>query len=514
MSKDTYPTGIKYIIGNEGCERFSFYGMRSILTEYMIGLYATHMALQTPAAKALATQHYHLFTAGAYALPMIGAIVSDRLLGKYKTILYLSMVYCLGNFVLALTVDTVWGLHLGLALIALGSGGIKPCVAAHVGDQFGQDQQHLVQKIFSAFYFIINFGSFFATLLIPYVFRNYGPGMAFGIPGVLMATATLVFWLGRKDFIHVPPQPGGKLGALDALSSTLLFATIGSLFFTASLPWWAILAVSASCFCAGLFVFFQREKQQRDSGFLTLLIHSLRHPRTPGGDFFSPAEGKYGKEIADGPRAVVNILSVFVLVSVFWALFDQRSSSWVVQATEMNRTFETPWGDLQVAASQINALNPLFVMLLIPFIGGIVVPFVAKFTAVTPLRKMTAGMAISSLSFVGIALIQQWVDAAPGQVSAAWQIGPFVLITIGEVLVSVTGLEFAYTQAPREMKATIMGFWALSVTAGNLLVALLAGLKGLPKVEFFFVFAGLMALAALLFGIRARFYVERTILQR
>ncbi len=181
----------------------------------------------------------------------------------------------------------------------------------------------------------------------------------------------------------------------------------------------------------------------------------------------------------------------------------------------MLRTFDTPWGPMTVQASQINALNPLFVMLLIPLMAGALLPAWQKLgLRVTPLGKMTAGMGVSALSFVAIALIQRQVDAAPPQsVSVLWQVLPFVLITLGEVLVSVTGLEFAYTQAPRAMKSTVVGLWSLSVAVGNLLVALLAGLKSLPPERFFWIFAGLMALSALLFAWRARSFRGEVVLQ-
>ena len=88
-------------------------------------------------------------------------------------------------------------LGLGLALIALGAGGIKPCVSAHVGDQFGKQNKHLITKVFGWFYFSINFGSTVSMPLTPWLLEHYGPGWAFGVPGILMAIATFVFWLGR-----------------------------------------------------------------------------------------------------------------------------------------------------------------------------------------------------------------------------------------------------------------------------------------------------------------------------
>src|SRR5579871_2793585 len=146
---DRFPPQIKYIVGNEACERFSFYGMKSILTIFMV----THYAMPDNDAES----KYHLFVSASYLFPILGAWISDRFWGKYRTIINLSIVYCLGHAVLALW-DARAGMYLGLTLIALGAGGIKPCVSAHVGDQFTPKNEHLLEKIFDVFYFSVNFG--------------------------------------------------------------------------------------------------------------------------------------------------------------------------------------------------------------------------------------------------------------------------------------------------------------------------------------------------------------------
>src|SRR5262245_32243083 len=172
---------------------------------------------------------YHLFVSAAYFLPLLGAILADAMFGKFRIILWLSIVYCLGHLSLALD-HTRLGLAIGLTLIALGAGGIKPCVSANVGDQFGESNQHLLSRVFNWFYFSINIGSAFSTLLIPWLLEPYrpqpddwvsrlpeglasflksprlhSPDVAFGIPGIFMAMATVVFWLGRRKFVHIPP---------------------------------------------------------------------------------------------------------------------------------------------------------------------------------------------------------------------------------------------------------------------------------------------------------------------
>jgi POT family proton-dependent oligopeptide transporter len=186
------PRQIPYIIGNEACERFSFYGMRNILTPFLI----TSLLLYLPVAEraGIAKDVFHTFVIGVYFFPLLGGWISDRFFGKYNTILWLSLLYCVGQACLAMFVDNRTGFYTGLFLIALGSGGIKPLVSAFVGDQFDQSNKALAKVVYDAFYWTINFGSFFASLLMPRIMTSWGPAWAFGIPGILMLIATVIFW--------------------------------------------------------------------------------------------------------------------------------------------------------------------------------------------------------------------------------------------------------------------------------------------------------------------------------
>jgi proton-dependent oligopeptide transporter, POT family len=517
-----WPKGIPYIIGNEGCERFSYYGMKAILFVYLSQLFVGH-GDSASSAEHHATEVVHTFVAGVYALPMVGALIADRLLGKYRTILWLSLFYCVGHAFLAVFERDFSGFATGLVLISLGAGGIKPCVSAHVGDQFGRANFGRVERIYQAFYFIINLGALLSTLIIPWVKTHWGFGVAFAIPGVLMGMATFAFWMGREVFVHVPPRPGGVLGLLDVLSGTLMFASIALPMFGgelspgyAALAGWQQLLFSLLSLGLGFALFVYRNQREHDDGFLAVLWFSLREKlagRAQSGDLFGPARARFGEEAAEGPPAVLRMVSVFALVSIFWALFDQNSSSWTAQARDMDRSFDLLGMRFTLLPEQISAANPALVMLLVPLMGYAVYPGIEKLgVAATPLRRMTAGMFLASLSFVIVALAQARLDAGV-QVHIGVQLLAFVVLTTAEVMVSVTGLEFAYTQAPRRMKSLLMGFWLLAVSLGNLLVALLARLEKLPRVQFFWVFAGLMLGAAVLFGVRSAFYRYRTYTQ-
>ena len=204
LKTDRMPPGIPYIIGNEAAERFSYYGMNSILVIFMTQYLMNAQGQPDHMTDAQADAWYHTFVSAVYFLPILGAFLADAVFGKYLIILLLSVVYCFGHFTLAMN-DTRLGLVLGLGLIALGAGGIKPCVSANVGDQFGATNQHLLPRMFNWFYFSINLGSAFSTLLIPVIAESGGPRVAFGVPGIAMLIATVVFWMGRRKFVHIPP---------------------------------------------------------------------------------------------------------------------------------------------------------------------------------------------------------------------------------------------------------------------------------------------------------------------
>ncbi len=427
------PAGIPFIIGNEAAERFSFYGMRAILvvfmTQYLLDSEGSLVVMDASEAKGW----YHLFVSAVYFTPLLGALLSDLWLGKYRTIILLSLVYCFGHLALALD-HTRIGLAIGLGLIALGSGGIKPCVSAHVGDQFGASNRHLLSRVFGWFYFSINLGAFVSMLATPWLMETHGPAWAFGVPGVLMLIATLVFWAGRNRFVHVPPA--GKA--------------------------------------------FLRE-------------------------VFS----------ADGLLALSRLTLVYVFVAMFWALFDQTGSAWVLQAQHMDRTL---FG-VEVLPAQIQAANPLLVMLLIPLFAYWIYPLINHYWSLTELRKIGTGLFVTVLAFSIPTWVQMQIDTG-GTPSIAWQLLAYLVLTSAEVMVSITCLEFSYTQAPRRMKSFVMAFFMMSIAAGNLFTSavnfLIRNPDGSSKLEgadYYLFFTGLMLLTAFLFVLVAKFYRGQTHLQ-
>lgn len=427
------PGGIPYIVMNEAAERFSFYGMRAILTvfmtKYLMDSSGELAVMNDEEAKSI----YHLFVSGVYFFPLFGALLADIFWGKYKTIVVLSVVYCLGHLALALD-ETRLGLTIGLTLICIGSGGIKPCVSAHVGDQFGKTNSHLISKVFGWFYFSINLGAFISMMLTPWLLENYGPHFAFGVPGFLMLMATWAFWLGRGKFVHIPP----------------------------------------------------------------------------GGTAF--LKETFSKE---GLAAIAKLLIIYAFVAMFWALFDQTGSAWVLQADKMDRVI---FG-YEVISSQIQALNPILILLYIPLFSYVIYPAIDKVFKLNPLRKIGMGMFVTVISFLIVAWAESRI-AAGATPSIMWQVVAYMIMTAAEVMVSITCLEFSYTQAPKKMKSFIMAIFLLSISLGNIFTSAVNyfiqnedGSVALTGVDYYLFFAALMFISSICYVLVAKRFSMTTYIQ-
>ena len=414
-----HPKGIPFIIANEVAERFSYYGMKAILVVFMTTMLLDSSGVAAPMPEEEATFWYHVFGMGNYLVPAFGAVVADVLWGKYRTIILLSLVYCAGHAALAID-DTRMGLAIGLALIAIGSGGIKPCVSAHLGDQYREREPGALSQGYALFYLGINVGACLSTIATPLLLERYGPRAAFGVPGAFMALATVVFWIGRRRYVVVAPTP------------------------------WR-LYVAELC------------KGQRRRGVWTLAL-------------------------------------LYVSLSPFWALFDQTGSSWILQAERMHREFYIPLvGSVTILPSQLQALNPVLILVLAPLCGWIAYPWLAARGWLSDQGKLVVGMIIAAASFGIVAFAQQRI-AAGEVVSVGWQAAAYLILTLAEVMVSITALELAYVHAPAVSKSFVTSFYLLSVALGNgvtaALTKLLASLACPPDTPLYFALFSAMALVS------------------
>ena len=447
--RERLPGAVKYIISNEACERFSFYGMSTILVPYL----QHFLGWERNRAEGL----FHNFVAAAYAMTVIGGWLSDRFFGRYKTILWLSYGYVLGHAVLAgadLTpAAREAALYIGLTLIVIGQSGIKPNLTVFVGDQFTQGQAGLLDRVYSLFYFAINIGSAASQIVTPWLLAGCAFGAmrlcsgsavawAFGVPGMLMALALVIYIAGRNQYVKVPP--------------------------------------------AG------RDPDSFGSVLRTRIVNGEEAARR-----------RHGDKALGGMRSVLRIALVFAPTLTFWALYFQYGSSWFNQAEKMNRDV-FGW---HLESAQMEALNAILILVMVPLFAYVIYPaFERAGIRMTLLRRMTAGMFVAVPAFLSAAMIQRWIEngATP---HIGWQVIQYVIISIAETLVSVTALEFAYTQAPKSMKGAIMSLYTLSIGGGSFITSLVTRhISFATRTNYFVFWATFMLGGAILFAIIAVAY--------
>uniref|UniRef100_A0A9J8D4L7 Solute carrier family 15 member 1 n=1 Tax=Cyprinus carpio carpio TaxID=630221 RepID=A0A9J8D4L7_CYPCA len=572
-----YPISIFFIVVNEFCERFSYYGMRAVLV-----LYFRYFLLWDDD---LATSIYHAFVALCYLTPILGAIIADSWLGKFKTIIYLSIVYAIGQVTMAIsTIHDITDANrdgtpdnftfhialsmLGLILIALGTGGIKPCVAAFGGDQFQEHQSRQLNTFFSVFYLCINAGSLLSTLITPLK---------------SVASTLMVFIAGSGMYVKTDPE--------------------GNIM-------WSV------CKCIGFAI--KNRFRHRSSSY----------PKRE--HWMDWANEKYDKLLIAQIKMVLKVLFLYIPLPMFWTLFDQKGSRWTLQATTMSGDF---------VSILISTVNPILILTLVPIMDRLIFPLIQKCGLnFSPLKRMTVGMLFAAMAFVSAALVQieidktlpnfpsssesqlkvvntysttlnvtispnehlliesfgssadyvtfdhqditvslntnpvitkafslikggrqtliipsdptvmrdfvlrhgeQWCefsrkfgfgasytflipstvfsddcesiteveDMKPNSVHMALQIPQYFLITTGEVMFSVTGLQFSYSQAPKNMKSVLQAGWLCTNAVGNIIVLIVAELGKLPKQwAEYLLFASLLVAVSIIFSIMAYFY--------
>ena len=463
VRKSGMPRSVPFIIGNEIAERFSFYGLRSIMVTYMAVAFfnPTLNPALTAEADARANEMAHMFVTLAYFMPLVGGIMADWFFGKYRVILFVSILYTFGHFMLSISGSNYTLFSTGLVIIACCAGGIKSCVSANVGDQFDKSNEHLLSKVYGWFYMSINTGGTLAPLFIPLLKEKYGPDIAFGVPGILMALATVIFWMGRKKYKKVAPSGIKK------------------------------------------------------ENFVNISLYALQKlfNRKPGQKVWDAVAEKYSRTSIEGIQAVYRVLAVFAFTPIFWALWDQNLSEWVLQATRLDLTLA---GGISLLPEQVNFINPLFLVLLIPVFTSLIFPFFEKRgIRVTPLRKIGAGLVVIGVAFVIIALLQEKIDAG-GKPSVWWQILAYILLAASEILVSVTCLEYAYTHSPKSMKSTMSALYLLGISAGNLITGLINSYiadKGFfsrfTGVKYYWLFIGMLVFFIILYLLVAKRLPEK-----
>eukprot|EP00253_Pinus_taeda_P024000 PITA_24000 len=453
-SLSLFPPSIKFIFWNEFWDRFSFHGLKAILPLFL----SEHLSL----SQVRATEMFHLFTMSCYATPMLGAVISDTLLGKYRTILYLSLLYAMGNCVMSMAAIpgpdpeahkalnySMWSTAMGLLFIAVGTGGIKPCVSAFGGDQIefsmpdGQTKERVRRIFFSAFFFATNVGAFLSMIFTPLLRANLSYAVAFGIPALLMGLSIIIFWSGRGAYVDR--------------------RAVGSFY-----PSFIKIIISAV------------RLRKKESGYVNYEQVNCR-----GGSsshWLDAAKLSCGAQEVDNVKAIIRVIVFLLPAPLFWCLYGQKASTWVFQAKQMNG--HVSWlGNIVIRPDQMQALDPLLVLVFVPLFDQVMYPFLEKHgVAMKATKRLILGMLLASVAFFTSGLLQLAIDKRittgsitsynntfsdskpknkyhmglfdiaytnekEKQISILWQVPQYVILTAAEVIFMVTGLEFSYSQA-------------------------------------------------------------------
>ncbi|KXN72034.1 PTR2-domain-containing protein [Conidiobolus coronatus NRRL 28638] len=427
------PKAVYFIIPNELCERFCFYGINPLLNKY----YQTAVGLSPDSAKAYA----HLFKAFTYFFPLVGAGISDSYLGKYHTIVYFSLIYFVGNVLTSvLSINGLLGpkvpfaaAFVPLMLISIGSGGIKPCVSSHGGDQFLSQQRDLMEKFFQLFYISINVGSLVSAYLTPVLKNNiscFGADncyfVAFGIPAIFFGIALVVFIAGYKFYRIVPPA-------------------------REFLPWKALKTT--------FYAFSKRSsatKAQLDA---------------VGGNWLNLANELVGSEFVEETRLLGNVFLIMLPLSGFWMLYDQGSTEWQNQYEIWTNGYLTGSKYLQ---------NPLRLTLLKRMNIGYVICILA-FVLANFIQYNVEAQYADALAVEGVAKKATGdVIKCEGCTKGLLTIFQWIILSLGEAFLSPTGVMFAYTQVGPQMKASSTSVWFLTHSIGNeIIFGLTFAMKGI-----------------------------------
>jgi dipeptide/tripeptide permease len=343
-----------------------------------------------------------------------------------------------------------WGCFIGLILLALGTGGIKPCVSSFGGDQFSPNQVKTIGRFFSVFYFTINAGSVLSMFLTPVLRSNvhcYGQKscypLAFGLPALLMIVATVIFISGKRLYKVVRPV------------GNVVVKVIG---------------VSMHA--------------------IAVKIRNRKDPNDNVSHWLDRAYPRYDHAFIEDSKTLFKIITMFSPVCLFWALYDQQGSRWIYQAMLMIPTVRIFGRSFAIKPEQMGLVNAALILIMIPLFDKVIYPMLSGFgLRMKPLTRILWGMVLGAISFILAAILQFAIMTngvfAPspddpsilvcveGCVHVLFQVPQYVLLTAGEIMFSITGLEFAYNQAPDSMKSVCQAVWLLTVAMGNLVVIIL-----------------------------------------
>jgi len=469
-----HPRGLATLFFTEMWERYSYYGTRALLILFMVAP-ATTGGLAFSVVKAGAI--YSVYAAMVYLLCLAGGWVADRITGQRRAVLYGGVLIAAGNFCLA--TPSVMAFYVGLGLIMMGTGMLKPNVSVIVGQIYAPGDNRR-DSGFSIFYMGINLGALISPLICGWVGENVSWRLGFAISGVGMLAGLIQYSLGGKYLGQAGLHPSSSGDAAKdraqkrtgAIAGLAVLAVLGGLAVLSSM---GTISIDATGVSNGL-------------GWVLIAISA--------GAFYWMIFGK-GWSVDERKRAVA-ILVLFIASAIFWASFEQAGSSLNLFA-ERN-TNRMAFGH-QFPASWFQSVQPLFVIALAPVFAWLWLAMGRREPS-SP-AKFTLGLILVGLSFAIMV-----PPAGGGLASPWWLVGCYLLATFGELCLSPIGLSAMTKLAPARIGGFVMGIWFLGTAVGNWLAGRAGGLfESMPLPQLF----GAVAASALVAGLVLAVLIKPTV---
>jgi len=383
-----------------------------------------------------------LWSGTGYITPLIGGVVADVYLGRFKTIFGFIVLYVLSMALLAvgvlpeLILSQSWITYTSLFLIAVAMGGIKANVVTFGADQFQKNSVEIQQAFFNWFYFSINCGSLISFIGLSYVVQNISISIGLMVPAIVMFVAAILIIAGYKLYVRIPP------------SGSVLSTCIKLVY---------------HCIKVG-------PKGTASEGFLDRAKYLRDHS----------GQRLYSDEIIEDVKTLSNVFPIQACLIVFWCTYAQMNSVMFSQGTVMYLHEFIP-------VSSLNTFNAATIIILVPIFDRFLYPCLKKFNMnFNSLRRIGIGLvlAILSMLYCGVLeifrkkeyiagnIIVQTINEKPvigANMSIFWQAPGFFFIGCGEVLASITGLQFAYDEAPTSMRSIVQATNLLSTAFGSYL---------------------------------------------
>ncbi|CAG8557919.1 9984_t:CDS:2 [Paraglomus occultum] len=481
---DHIPTTAWYIVACELCERFTFYGVQGPMQNY-IQFPPPQQAGGQPGAigrgEQAATSINLFFLFFCYSTPLFGAVMADRYLGKYRTIVLFALIYLVGLVVLTVTSipaaiakgASLPGLIIAIMIIGLGTGGIKSNVGPMVADQYrpkhpyvkvlpsGErviaDPKLTVQTIFAWFYLAINIGGL-APIITTLIEKYHSFWLAYLIPTIMMVLGILIFISARKAYYKAPPST-------------------------------SVIADSFSV----MKVAFARGRNMENAKASNIPVNLRTKYRVTWDDNF-----------VNDLKSALKACRVFLFYPIYWCCYNQMTNNLVSQAATM-RTGLLP-NDI------MNNFDPLTLLFMIPLFEKVIYPFLrSKGLALRAVTRIFIGFLLSSVAMGYSAVLQRIIYntgpcynhpgcSDPNDISVYWQIPIYVIVAISEIFASITGLEYAYRKAPPSMRSLVTALFLTTSAFGSILGYAIVPLAVDPYLPYMYsLLAGIMVITACVF---------------